>query len=293
MSPDYREFTRRRHRSLAAWLSLFQSRCRANALIISRKPLLEFLGITRMKDSRLDAFKEDVAPLFPLMKWYIDGATQTWKFRGTFSSVLLASDKKLPVNADLVFRNWRRLKDKGLNYVRILELPTDAEIADDLARSSIGLIPQHLETTAQQYLPKGLCAVEIVQYEWQEHPFVSCVVIRTGFDFTKNDDGSISLAKPKEPLGPNVGIPTWLEEKSPGEFFIRRLERSLSESAEPNEVYEKLRRWGFESSQDFCQAVANTRDCYIFHPSEIKLGPTQRQPKPEPETVEEPARQKS
>ena len=72
----YREFCRRQHRSLAAFLVLKCWTNGANFVVLNREFLQRYLDLERFKSQRKQWLKEDFEQLFPYQKDLIFGGTQ-------------------------------------------------------------------------------------------------------------------------------------------------------------------------------------------------------------------------
>src|SRR6266516_1098977 len=85
----YRDACRRSHRVLATYLALYAWTRRLDGLCIERDDLLEYLGLSRMEDKRVEWLKDDINPLFPHVEVYRYKEYYSVK-KGTFDRLFIA-----------------------------------------------------------------------------------------------------------------------------------------------------------------------------------------------------------
>jgi hypothetical protein len=138
-SPDqvYREFVRRSHRLLSAYLAIYSWRNNRDCVVLDREPILKFWGVQRrVENERQDWLKADVSDYFPHVM-VLDFSKGTKKFAafylarrpfpaGAFSDSL--SDEK----------RVKALTAKGFNSA-IAPLPSESEMLSILTSAIHGI----------------------------------------------------------------------------------------------------------------------------------------------------------
>jgi hypothetical protein len=132
----YREFQRRRHRVLGAYLAFWAWETQSDCVVLSRKHLLPYLGLeSRMEEVRLRWMEEDLRGLFPYFLPLHYGANDKFE-------KLILSRKEIPLagltGGISLAECAKRLGEKGLDTVFALGL-NEFEIIRSMADISHGI----------------------------------------------------------------------------------------------------------------------------------------------------------
>jgi len=131
----YREANRRSHKLLGSYLAYWCWVHDVDCVVLERGVLLQYLGLKRMKNKRIDWLKNDVKDLF--------GYARTLKYAKTGNySTLCLSRCDFPLGAFAkTMSNQKRvelLREKGLAS-EIATIPSEEEIVSILARMIHGI----------------------------------------------------------------------------------------------------------------------------------------------------------
>lgn len=136
---SHRLFLQRQHRVLGLHLA---AQCWINgldAIALERKQFLSYLSLVRVKEARVDAFREDIKPWFAYSIPF--NATKT---RDSFRSIILSrknTEGAIPKGSMTSTARVRLARKAGLAIMSVSELRTwDAEMAEEAIVSHVALL---------------------------------------------------------------------------------------------------------------------------------------------------------
>jgi hypothetical protein len=80
MAAEYREFCRRQHRQLAAYLSIYTWKAGADFVVVNRRVLENWLSRQRFKSTREGWFLADIEPWFSFYERVHSGQGSLWSY---------------------------------------------------------------------------------------------------------------------------------------------------------------------------------------------------------------------
>jgi hypothetical protein len=131
----YRESNKRRHKLLGAYLTLWSWMHKVDCVVFSRKTLLKFLELERMRNTRVDWMKEDLKELFP------NASAMYTTSSGVYSNLYLSRFKfpaGFPWGSMRTVQRITRLKRKGLKTKEV-KIPSESEMISTLAKVMQGI----------------------------------------------------------------------------------------------------------------------------------------------------------
>ena len=131
----YRESNRRRHKLFGAYLTFWAWMHQADCVVLSRKTLLRFLELERMRNKRVDWMKEDLEELFPHASAMY---TTTSKVYSNLYLSRLPYPDSFPWGSMSTKKRIEMLNAKGLTTLEA-KIPKESDMVSTLAKVMIGI----------------------------------------------------------------------------------------------------------------------------------------------------------
>lgn len=133
----YREFQRRSHKLLGAYLVFWAWTNKVSCVVLPREQLLPYLGLERrMENERIEWLKEDLIELFPYLWWTASSETNRYETL-YLSRFKIPPEAKEGAKTDL--ERVELLKEHRLK-AGVVDIPTESEIIKMMSELSHGIL---------------------------------------------------------------------------------------------------------------------------------------------------------